>query len=47
MDKPFASYNGDAPYIFVSYAHDDRKEVFRHLKRLSQEGFRSPLPRSG
>ncbi len=40
MDKPFSSYNGDAPYIFISYAHDDQNEVFKHIKRLNQEGFR-------
>ena len=33
-------HKGDAPYIFVSYAHDGKGEVFKHVKRLSQEGFR-------
>lgn len=40
MDKPFSSYKGDEPYIFISYAHDDQHEVFKHIKRLNQEGFR-------
>jgi len=40
MDTPFPSYKGNAPYIFVSYAQDDKKEVFKHIKRLNQEGFR-------
>ena len=37
---PFDAYRGDAPYIFVSYAHKDADAVFAHLTRLRQEGFR-------
>ncbi len=40
MNRPFSSYKGDEPYIFISYAHDDQNEVFKHIKRLNQEGFR-------
>lgn len=37
---PFDAYNGDEPYIFVSYAHKNADVVFDHLIRLRNEGFR-------
>jgi hypothetical protein len=37
---PFAAYKGDAPYVFVSYAHKNSVTVFSHITRLHQEGFR-------
>ena len=37
---PFDAYKGDAPYIFVSYAHKNSDVVFAHITRLYNEGFR-------
>ena len=37
---PFDAYRGDAPYIFVSYAHKNADAVFGHITRLREEGFR-------
>jgi len=37
---PFDAYKGDAPYIFVSYAHKNSDIVYAHLTRLRNEGFR-------
>jgi TolB-like protein/Tfp pilus assembly protein PilF len=39
LDKPFAAYNGDAPYLFVCYAHDDKALVYPELVRLKDAGF--------
>jgi len=35
---PFSAYDGDEPYIFVSYAHEDAEVVFRHLLWLREHG---------
>lgn len=34
------AYEGDKPYIFVSYAHKDKEAVMPMLGRLQSEGFR-------
>ncbi len=39
MEGPFTAYQGDDPYIFVSYAHDDADLVFPELNRLRDAGF--------
>ena len=39
MERPFAAYKGDAPYIFVCYAHDDAPIVYPELARLKDAGF--------
>ena len=39
MDRPFAAYKGDDPYIFVSYAHDDADLVYPEMQRLRELGF--------
>lgn len=39
MERPFPAYRGDAPYIFVSYSHDDADLVYPEIKRLRDEGF--------
>lgn len=39
MDRPFPAYKGDEPYIFVSYAHEDRAHVYREIQWLHQQGF--------
>jgi|TARA_Y100000310_G_scaffold341907_1_gene442815 TolB-like protein len=39
VDQPFPSYQGDAPYIFVSYSHDDAELVYPEMRRLREQGF--------
>ena len=39
LNKPFEAYRGDAPYVFVSYAHQDKEAVFIELVRLKKLGF--------
>lgn len=39
MERPFPSYRGSEPYIFVSWAHDDADIVFADLARLRDAGF--------
>ena len=34
---PFPAYDGDEPYIFISYAHKDKKIVFNDIKRFHDE----------
>ncbi len=36
----FAAYEGDEPYIFVSYSHADTDAVYRIMNRLDREKFR-------
>lgn len=38
MDRPFPTYQGDEPYVFVSYSHDDEKEVFGEIRWLKDQG---------
>ncbi len=38
MDRPFAAYTGDEPYIFVSYSHKDSDAVFPEITRLNDQG---------
>jgi len=38
-EKPFASYEGDEPYFFVSYAHDDSTLVYEEMAWLQPAGF--------
>lgn len=35
MDRPFAAYSGDEPYVFVSYAHRDSDAVYPELTWLN------------
>ena len=35
-----AAYEGNLPYIFVSYAHKDSREVFELIEKLSAKGYR-------
>lgn len=39
MQKPFAAYQGDDPYIFVSYAHEDSDVVYPEIEWLKGQGF--------
>lgn len=38
MDKPFPAYDGDEPYVFVCYAHDDAKIVYPEILWLRDQG---------
>lgn len=40
MDKPFPAYQGDDPYVFVSYAHKDAAVVYAEITRLHADGIR-------
>ncbi len=39
MEKPFPAYQGDEPYVFVSYSHADTERVYAELARLNDQGF--------
>jgi len=38
LDKPFPAYEGDEPYVFVCYAHDDAKIVYPEILWLRDQG---------
>ena len=38
-NAPFDAYEGDEPYIFISYKHSDWKKVYPVIKRLNESGF--------
>ncbi len=37
---PFDAYEGDKPYVFVSYAHKNSDIVYNHISKLHDAGFR-------
>ena len=39
-DKPFRSYEGHEPYIFISYSHRDSERVFEIIGHLHNLGYR-------
>ncbi len=39
VEKPFPAYQGDEPYVFVSYSHADIELVYPELARLNAQGF--------
>ena len=39
MDRPFPAYQGDEPYIFVSYSHEDSDVVLPGIQQLRDQGF--------
>lgn len=39
MEKPFSAYDGADPYLFVSYSHLDRTQVYREMMWLYEAGF--------
>jgi TolB-like protein len=39
LDHPFEAYEGDEPYVFVCYSHDDKSLVYPELTRLKDAGF--------
>ena len=36
MKRPFAAYEGDEPYVFVCYAHEDAGLVYPEIQRLHE-----------
>jgi TolB-like protein/tetratricopeptide (TPR) repeat protein len=40
MQKPPPPYEGDEPYFFVCYAHEDSAVVYSELSWLAEQGFR-------
>lgn len=40
MERKIMTYEGNAPYIFVSYAHKDSDRVMPILGRLAEDGYR-------
>ena len=38
MEKPFPAYQGDEPYVFVCYAHEDSDVVYPELSWLHEQG---------
>lgn len=40
MNRKISCYEGNEPYIFVSYAHRDSEQVLGILKMLSEQGYR-------
>jgi len=36
---PFAAYEGNDPYVFVSYSHKDKEFVYPEIEMLHSEGF--------
>lgn len=38
-EKPFSAYEGDQPYFFVSYAHEDAELVYPEMAWLNPAGF--------
>jgi len=38
LEKPFSAYQGDEPYVFVCYAHEDSQAVFREISWLREQG---------
>ena len=38
MKKPFPAYQGDEPYVFVSYSHEDEAVVFKEIRLLQDHG---------
>ena len=35
---PFEAYSGDGPHIFVSYAHDDKENVYAYANVQEFQG---------
>lgn len=39
LNMPFEAYDGDGPYIFISYKHVDWMKVYPIIRRFKKEGF--------
>ncbi|MFX1569858.1 MAG: toll/interleukin-1 receptor domain-containing protein [Promethearchaeota archaeon] len=40
IEPPFSAYMGEQPFIFVSYTHKDKGEVYPILQKLNHKGFK-------
>ena len=40
LQSPFDAYDGENPYVFVSYAHKDAHMVYPEIKALHDSGVR-------
>ncbi len=40
MKRPFTAYQGDEPYVFVCYAHENADAVYPQIQRLHEGGVR-------
>jgi len=38
-DSPLPAYDGDEPYVFVSYSHEDEELVYPEIRWLQDQGF--------
>ena len=38
METPFPAYEGDDPYVFLCYAHDDEETVYDEITWLHEQG---------
>ena len=38
--KQYRTYNGNAPYLFVSYAHKDAERVLPFIEELDRNNYR-------
>jgi len=38
LERPFEAYRGDAPYVFICYAHDDQAVVYPEITWLHEQG---------
>ena len=38
-DRPLPAYDGDEPYIFVTYSHEDTDLVYPQIRWLQDQGF--------
>ena len=38
MNTPFPAYQGDEPYVFVCYAHENAARVYPEIQRLHEAG---------
>ena len=37
--RPFRAYQGDAPYLFISYSHKDAAQVYPIIEKLFLSGY--------
>ncbi|MFX1377400.1 MAG: toll/interleukin-1 receptor domain-containing protein [Promethearchaeota archaeon] len=40
VEPPFSAYMGEKPFIFVSYTHKDKAEVYPILQKINHKGFK-------
>ena len=45
LERSFEAYEGDEPYVFVCYSHDDKALVYPELTRHRKDAPRASLPR--